>query len=131
MGIALLIVGNRFDQLVISDLDPRRDRDQDRHINVLSVNSQETMKHNPANVIRGADRFLEQNDWISSVQLFESAGLCGCVTLVASRAWLIVPGQSGAETTTWIARVSFRNFCKTHIETWLRQLLHTNLSGLF
>lgn len=75
MGIALLIVGNRFDQLVISDLDPRRDRGQERHINVRSVNSQETMKHNPANVIRGADCFgLEQNDWISSVQLDESAG---------------------------------------------------------
>ena len=51
IGIALLIFGYGIYELVISDLDPRRDGDDEQHTNLLSVSSLESLKHNLTNVI--------------------------------------------------------------------------------
>ena len=51
IGIALLIFGYGIYELVISDLDPRLEGGEDQHTNILSVNSLQSLKNNPSNVI--------------------------------------------------------------------------------
>ena len=51
IGIALLIFGYGFYELVISDLDPRREGSAEQHTNILSVNSLQSLKNIMSNVI--------------------------------------------------------------------------------
>ena len=50
-GIALLIFGYGIYELVISDLDPRLEGDEEQHTNILSVNSLQSLKNNLSNVL--------------------------------------------------------------------------------
>ena len=98
IGIALLIFGYGIYELVISDLDPRRDGDDEQHTNLLSLSSLERLKHKLINVIVVAlivSAFKKMVDFEVSNSL-ELLALCGCVAMLALSAWLIV--RSHAET---------------------------------
>ena len=99
IGIALLIFGYGIYELVISDLDPRRDGDDERHTNLLSVNSLESLKHNLTNVIVVAlivSAFKKMIDFEVGNSL-ELLALCGCVAMLALSAWLIVRSHATTE----------------------------------
>ena len=96
IGIALLIFGYGIYELVISDLDPRYDAEQEQHTNLLSVGSLESLKHNLTNVIVVALIVSAFKKMIgfkvnSSLDLLV---LCGCVAILALSAWLIVRSHS-------------------------------------
>ena len=99
IGIALLIFGYGIYELVISDLDPRRDGDDEQHTNLLSVSSLESLKHNLTNVIVVAlivSAFKKMIDFEVSNSL-ELLALCGCVAMLALSAWLIVRSHAVTE----------------------------------
>ena len=99
IGIALLIFGYGIYELVISDLDPRRDGDDEQHTNLLSVSSLESLKHNLTNVIVVAlivSAFKKMID-IEVSNSLELLALCGCVAMLALSAWLIVRSHAVTE----------------------------------
>ena len=104
IGIALLIFGYGIYELVISDLDPRQECDQERHTNLLSVNSIESLKHNLTNVIVVA-LIVSAFKKMIGFQIENSIDLlilCGCVALLALSAWLVVRSHSDNQSQeTW------------------------------
>ena len=97
---------------MISDLDPRRDGDDEQHTNLLSVNSLESLKHNLTNVIVVAlivSAFKKMIDFEVGNSL-ELLALCGCVAMLALSAWLIV--RSHATTESNQSYVSRKRFIK-------------------
>lgn len=101
IGIALLIFGYGIYELVISDLDPRHEGDDEQHANLLSVSSLESLKHNLTNVIVVAlivSAFKKMIDFEVNNSL-ELLALCGCVAMLALSAWLIVRSHSETEST--------------------------------
>lgn len=93
IGIALLIFGYGIYELVISDLDPRHEGDDEQHANLLSVSSLESLKHNLTNVIVVAlivSAFKKMIDFEVNNSL-ELLALCGCVAMLALSVWLIAP----------------------------------------
>ena len=96
IGIALLIFGYGIYELVISDLDPRHNGEEEQHNNLLSVNSLESLKHNLTNVIVVALIVAAFKKMIgfSVSSAVDLLALCGCVALMAVSAWLIVRSHS-------------------------------------
>ena len=107
IGIALLIFGYGIYELVISDLDPRRDGDDEQHTNLHSVSRLESLKHNLANVIFVAltvSAFKKMIDFKVSNSL-ELLALCGCVAMLALSTWLIVRSHAETESSSLMCGV--------------------------
>lgn len=92
IGIALLIFGYGIYELVISDIDAKQEMLQERRSNLLSIDSLETLKQKLTNVIVVAlivSAFKTMIE-IPIDSITELLQFCGCVTLLALSAWLIV-----------------------------------------
>ncbi|HJN35093.1 MAG: YqhA family protein [Prochlorococcus sp.] len=97
IGIALLIFGYGIYELVISDIDARQDMVKERRSNLLSIDSLETLKQKLTNVIVVAlivSAFKTMIE-IPIGSITELLQFCGCVTLLALSAWLIVRSHEG------------------------------------
>jgi len=97
IGIALLIFGYGIYELVISDLDPRREGLPEQHTNILSVNSLQSLKNKLTNVIVVGLIVAAFKEMIGFEveNATDLLTLCGSVTLLALSAYLVV--RSGAD----------------------------------
>ena len=97
IGIALLIFGYGIYELVISDLDPRREGQPELHTNILSVNSLQSLKNKLTNVIVVGLIVAAFKEMIGFEveNATDLLTLCGSVTLLAFSAYLVV--RSGAD----------------------------------
>ena len=91
IGIALLILGYGIYELLISDLNPRLEGGEEQHINILSVNSLQSLKNNLSNVIIVGLIVAAFNRTIGSEEnnATDLLALCGSVAMLALNAWLI------------------------------------------
>ena len=97
IGLALLIFGYGIYELVISDLDPRREGQPELHTNILSVNSLQSLKNKLTNVIVVGLIVAAFKEMIGFEveNATDLLTLCGSVTLLAFSAYLVV--RSGAD----------------------------------
>ena len=92
IGISLLIFGYGIYELVISDLDPRLDGGEERHTNILSVKSLQSLKNSISNVIVVCliVAALKKTICFEMNNATDRLALCGSVAMLALSAWLIL-----------------------------------------
>ena len=105
IGIALLIFGYGFDELVISDFHPRLKGGEEQHTNILSVNRLQNLKNNLSNVIVVGliVASFKQTIGFEVNNATDLLALCGSLAMLALSAWLIVRSNGAGSHNAYVS----------------------------